>query len=456
MSTKEIVKKQRDFFHTNATKNIKYRKQRLLHLKKTIEKYETEILEALKLDLGKTYAESYMCEIGMVISELNYTLKHLDAWTKPKRVHTPISQFLAKSKIFYEPYGVTLIIAPWNYPFMLAIDPIIAAVASGNTFILKPSEYSENTTGILKKLISEVFSEEYGAVVCGGVEETTELLSNRFDFIFFTGSTSVGKVVAKAAAESLTPVCLELGGKSPCIVDKTANLELSAKRIVWGKLLNAGQTCVAPDYVCVHSDVADRFIQLVEKYIEKLYGAKSQTFKNLPSIITSRHLERAVRLLDCGNIIYGGGYDKEKLRIEPTIVLNPPPNSDIMQEEIFAPILPILTYKDADKLINQLKSKEKPLALYLFTNDNNLKSKVLNSLSFGGGCVNDTIVHLATPQLPFGGVGNSGQGNYHGRNGFMTFSHEKSVLYRSNLIDINLRYPPFNNKKIKIFKSIMK
>ncbi len=456
MNISEAVKSQHKFFFSNKTKNIKLRKEKLLKLKKIIQKYETEILNALKLDLGKSYTESYMCEIGMIISEINYAIKNIDKWAKSDRVHTPITQFFAKSKIIYEPFGVVLIISPWNYPFMLSIDPIIGAISAGNTFILKPSEYSVNTTKVLQKIIAETFEIEYGTVICGDKDTTTELLKQKFDYIFFTGNTSVGKIVMKAAAESLTPLTLELGGKSPCIVDKTANVKLAAKRLAWGKFLNAGQTCVAPDYVYVHTDIYDEFVKLTKKYIVKFYGENLLNSNDLPKIITKKHFYRAVNLMENTDIIYGGKYDEDTQKLEPTIILNPDTNSNIMKNEIFAPIMPIIKYTDSDMVIREIKHREQPLALYLFTADRKLKDKVLSQISFGGGCINDTIVHLATPYMPFGGVSSSGMGGYHGKYSFETFSHKKSILERSNLIDINLRYAPFYDKKINILKKLMK
>ncbi len=456
MNISETVKSQHKFFFSDKTKCINLRKDKLIKLKNTIQKYETEILNALKLDLGKSFAESYMCEIVMIVSEINYTIKNIDKWAKSVRAHTPISQFLAKSKIIYEPYGVVLIISPWNYPFMLSLDPIIGAIAAGNTFVLKPSEYSVNTTKVLQKIIAETFETEYGAVICGDKDTTTELLKQKFDYIFFTGNTSVGKIVMKAAAENLTPLTLELGGKSPCIVDKTANVKLAAKRLAWGKFLNAGQTCVAPDYVYVHTDIYDEFVKLTKKYIVKFYGENPLNSNDLPKIITKKHFYRAVTLMENTDIIYGGKYDEDTQKLEPTIILNPDTNSGIMQNEIFAPIMPIIKYTDSDTLIKEIKRREPPLALYLFTANKKLKDKVLSQISFGGGCINDTIVHLATPYMPFGGVGSSGMGGYHGKYSFETFSHKKSILERSNIIDINLRYAPFYDKKINILKKIMK
>lgn len=389
------------------------------------------------------------------MQELNYTIKHLGKWTKGERVKTPIAQFISRSKIYSEPYGLTLIISPWNYPFQLIVGPLIGAIAAGNCAVLKPSPYSVNTTNLMAKIIKETFDEEYIALVQGGREVNQKLLDEKFDYIFFTGGTTVGKVVMEAASKHLTPVTLELGGKSPCIIDETADIDLAAKRIVWGKLINAGQTCVTPDYLLVHKSVKKELIDSMKKYISQFYGDKPLDNPDYPKIINKKHFNRLIELMDHEEIIFGGKYSEATNQIEPTIFDNVTWENKIMEEEIFGPFIPILKFEDFNSIITGINKKPKPLSLYLFTTNKEREEKVINEISFGGGCINDTVVHLATSYMPFGGVGNSGMGSYHGKWSFDSFSHKKSILKKSNLLDLPFRYPPFKNG-LDFVKKIMK
>lgn len=453
--TQEIVQKQREFFATNVTKDLNFRKEQLLKLRKAIFEYEDKILDSLLSDLNKSNYEAYMTEVGIVLDEIRYMLKHFKKWAKPKKVRTPLTQFPAKSKIYSEPYGVVLIMSPWNYPFQLSIAPLVGAIAAGNCALIKPSNYSPKTSEVIAEMIGKTFPEEYISVVLGGREANQDLLAQKFDYIFFTGGSTVGRVVMEAAAKHLTPVSLELGGKSPCIVDSTANVDLAAKRIVWGKFINAGQTCVAPDYVLVQKDVKEKLLLSMVKYIKKFFFQALDKEYRFPKIINERHFQRLLGLMANENIYFGGKSDPETNRIEPTILDNVTWESPIMQEEIFGPILPILEFTALDEIIKLVNSRPKPLALYLFTISKANEKLILNSISHGGGCINDTVVHLATHYLPFGGVGESGIGNYHGRASFDTFSHKKSIMKKSNLIDVPLRYPPFKDS-LKLLKKFLK
>ncbi len=456
MDIEKIVKKQKTFFMTGKTKEVKYRKEALKKLKQKIIELEPEINQALKADLNKSETESYMAETGMVLSELSYAIKHIKQWSKEKKVRTPLSQFHGKSYYFYEPYGVTLIISPWNYPFMLALDPLIGAIAAGNCCIIKPSEYAPNTAKIMKKMIEDIFPSEYITVIEGGVEETTQLLKQRLDYIFFTGSVSVGKIIMKVASEKLIPVTLELGGKSPCIVDETADLSLTAKRILFGKILNAGQTCVAPDYLLVQKDVKERLIKELEKNIAKFLGENLLKNQDYVKMINQKQFDRMKELLKDQKIIFGGNIDEANQKIELTLIDEPSLDSKVMQEEIFGPILPILSFDKIEEAIDFIRQREKPLALYLFTKNRKVEEKVKTEVSFGGGCINDTIIHLASNHLGFGGVGNSGMGNYHGKRSFTTFSHEKSIVKKYTWIDLPMRYMPYTKTKEKIIKIFLK
>ncbi|QUH21140.1 aldehyde dehydrogenase [Alkaliphilus sp. B6464] len=452
---KSIVEKQREHFYTGETKDINFRISQLKLLKEVIIKNEEKLLIALKNDLNKSAFEAYETEIGTVLMELNYTIKRLRSWIKPKKVKTPITSFSSKSYIYSEPYGVVLIIAPWNYPFQLAISPLIGAIAAGNCSIIKPSEYATNTSNIVKEIINNNFKDNFITVIEGGRDTNIKLLQQNLDYIFFTGSVSVGKAVMEEAAKNLTPITLELGGKSPCIVHSDADIKLAAKKIVWGKFLNAGQTCVAPDYLFVHKDIKHKLISCIIDTIKLFFGEEPRKSLDYGRIINQEHLGRLGELLKEGSIIVGGDIDKNEKYISPTIMENINWDNHIMKEEIFGPILPILEYSSLNEVITSIRNHGKPLALYLFTKCKGVEREVLEKLSFGGGCVNDTIMHLTSPHLPFGGVGSSGMGSYHGKASFDTFSHKKSILKSSSYLDIKLKYPPYGNK-IKLLRNIIK
>ncbi|OIK11341.1 aldehyde dehydrogenase family protein [Bacillus sp. MUM 116] len=449
----ELVTKQRQFLKTGKTKDVSFRIQALQDLRKLIRTNEKEIMSALKKDLNKSEFDSYITEIGIVLEEIRFTLKHVRKWAKPRKVKTGIAQIGSKSYIYPEPYGVTLIISPWNYPFQLAIAPLIGAVAAGNCAMLKPSELTPETSKLLAVLISQTFPEEYITVVEGAVETSQALLQENFDYIFFTGSVSIGKVIMEAAAKNLTPVTLELGGKSPCIVHEDANLKLAAKRLAWGKFLNAGQTCVAPDYLYVHRGVKNEFLKEFVSVINELYSDNVFNSGTFTKIVSERHFNRLVGFISDGNVYYGGNDDLGSLTIEPTILDKISWKDSIMQEEIFGPILPVLDYDDAEEMVEKIIARPKPLALYLFSESSEFQASILNQISFGGGCINDTVYHLSSPYLPFGGVGESGIGAYHGKGSFDVFSHEKSILKQTTSFDLPFRYPNRKNalKQIKRF-----
>lgn len=453
--TQELVRAQHAFFNTNKTKSISWRLAKLRALKASIRAHEDDILAALEADLSKSAYESYVTEIGLIMSELNDAIRNVRRWARPQHVSTALTNFLATSKILHEPYGVVLIMAPWNYPFLLTVDPIIGAVAAGNCFIAKPSDYSPATSAIIKTIVDEVFEPENGATVLGGREANTALLEQKYDYIFFTGSTTVGRIVMDAAAKNVTPLSLELGGKSPCIIDETANIELAAKRVTWGKYLNAGQTCVAPDYVYVHRAVKDKFVAAVKRYITQFYGEDPLKSADLVRIVNQKHFDRLRGLVENETPVCGGAADAVSLKIEPSVYEGITWESPLMSEEIFGPFMPILTYESLDDVIAQVKAHNRPLALYVFTTNKEVEERVLSEVSFGGGCVNDTVVHLASTSLPFGGVGASGMGNYHGKYSFETFSHQKSILKKSNLIDVPLRYAPYDKRWMWIIKKLM-
>lgn len=438
-----IVAEQRAFFATEQTKDIAWRKKQLLRLKKVIQQNEQAIMNALHADLHKHEFEAYITEIGFVLVEIDKIVGNLSKLAKSKKVPTPLFHFKASSYVQHEPYGNTLIIAPWNYPFQLLLAPAIGALAAGNTAILKPSEYAAQTSRVVAKLINANFDAGYLHVVEGAVEETQALLKERFDYIFFTGGTEVGRIIYQAAAKHLTPVTLELGGKSPCIVDRDTNIELSAKRIVWGKFINAGQTCIAPDYILVDRSVKEQFVASAKKWIEKFFGSNPQDSDSYARIINERHFDRLVDYLDGMTLLAGGQHDKSDKFIAPTLVDEPNRNSPLMQEEIFGPILPVLAYDSISEAIDFVKAKSKPLALYIFSTNDKQVDKLLNSISAGGVTVNDTLMHIANADLPFGGVGDSGIGAYHGDQSFELFSHKKSVMKRSFLIDDPVRYAPY-------------
>lgn len=455
MDAVTLLGKQRKYFKTGATKSLAFRKARLSELKMAIKEMEGEILEALKKDLNKSSFEAYATEVGIVLEEINFMMKHMERLLKVKTVRTPITQFPSVSKIYKEPYGLVLIIAPWNYPFQLAIAPLIGAIACGNCSIIKPSNYSPATSAVIKKLISKTFSKAFVAVAEGGREVNQSLLDQKFDLIFFTGSVGVGKIVMEKAAKHLTPVILELGGKNPCIVDETADIKLAGKRIAWGKCLNAGQTCVAPDYLVVHKSVKEKLIKEIIKNTEKFYSNKQEENQDFPKIITRKHFVRLKNLIQTGEIVYGGDCNEQTNQISLTIMDHVTWEDEVMKEEIFGPILPIIEYENPEEFISLINNRPKPLALYLFTKSKKMELKIIKEVSYGGGCINDTIIHLATSYMGFGGVGESGMGEYHGTASIEAFSHRKSVLKKSNLIDIPLRYPPYQNH-LKWLKKIMK
>ncbi len=449
-----LLNSQRRFYGTGKTRDIDFRIRQLIRLKESIIKKEAEIMEALKKDLNKAPFEAYATEIGMVLEEINYLIKNIKMLAGTKKVRTPVTQFPSASRIYKEPYGIVLIMAPWNYPLQLSLAPLAGAIAAGNCMILKPSEYAPCSSKVIGKVIREVFPEKYIAVVEGGMEVNQRLLQNKFDYIFFTGSVSVGRIIMAEAAKHLTPVTLELGGKSPCIVDETANISLAAKRIVWGKYLNAGQTCVAPDYVLVQEKVKEALIKELNRYIRKFYGKDAVHNEEYPKIINERHFNRLLSLMKNEKVKGGGNYSRKLLKIEPTVLEPDSIDSPIMQEEIFGPLLPVLAYENIQEAAAFVNNRPKPLALYLFTTLKRNESYIMKNTSFGGGCINDTIVHLATSHMGFGGVGESGMGSYHGKESFSTFSHSKSVLKKSNFLDIPLRYPPYK-KKIKLLRKIL-
>jgi aldehyde dehydrogenase (NAD+) len=453
MDIKNLVHQQREFFYTGTTRKLEYRLRALKTLQKAIIRYETEIETALHDDLGKAGYESYMTEISIVLTEIRLFIKKLNHWAHSKRVSTPLSLFPAISYTVPEPFGVTLIMSPWNYPFQLAITPLVGAIAAGNTAIIKPASYASATSLVISKMVAECFSPEYVTTVLGGRMENATLLEQQFDFIFFTGSTSVGKVVLENASQHLTPVCLELGGKSPCIIDKNINLKLAAKRIAFGKLINAGQSCVAPDYLLIPKASQDDFVRYYQEAVLGFFGPNPLQNSDYPKIITIKHYERLQGLINGENCVIGGTSANQ--RIAPTVLIDINPKSPIMQEEIFGPILPILNYDSYDDIINLVRSKEKPLALYLFSNDIRIQKHILGQLSFGGATINDTMMHFASPELGFGGVGGSGMGRYHGYQSFQTFSNFKGIVKRSNRIDITLRYHPYSQTKMAILKKIV-
>lgn len=453
----EVLEEQREFFKTNKTKDVNFRIEQLKKLKSIIKENEDGILEALKKDLNKSFFEGYESEIGIVYEEINYQIKHLRKWTRRKRVAGSIIYFKSNAYIYKEPYGVTLIIGPFNYPFQLIMAPLIGAIAGGNCAVLKPSEHSKYTSEILEEIINNEFASNYIKVVepTGGKEAVTKLLELRFDYIFFTGSVKVGKIVMEKASKNLIPVTLELGGKSPCIIDKDANLELSAKRIVWGKLLNAGQTCIAPDYLMIHKEVKEKFLKLLVEEIEKQFGDDIESNDEYPKIIREAEVLRLKNYLYDGNVYYGGKYNVENRFMMPTILTDVPLDSKIMTDEIFGPIFPVIEFDKLDEVIEFVNNREKPLALYYFSNDDNKVEYILNSISSGGVTINDTILHVGFCNLPFGGVGNSGIGSYHGKASFDTFTHQKSVVKRSNFIEFPFRFAPYKDK-IKLLRKVMK
>ena len=453
MELKSIVEKQKEFFKKDTTKSVEFRINILQKLEKVIRDNEKQILSALYEDLSKSEAEGYLTEIGIVYGEIHEALKKVKKWSKPKRVMGSLGTFPAKSYVYSEPYGVVLIMAPWNYPFNLSLSPLVASIASGNCAVIKCSKESKNTSRIIREIINKTFEEEY--IYCVDSElDYDEILHQRYDFIFFTGSARVGKIIMRVASENLTPVSLELGGKSPCIIDETADIKLSAKRIVWGKLLNAGQTCVSIDYIVVHKNIKEEFIKYLQEEIELRYPDAINN-KSYPKIINPHHYERLLNLIKTESNVIGGKSNDNERKIEPTIFPDVDFDHEIMKDEIFGPLLPIIEYDDIDKVINIIKAREKPLACYIFSQRKENADYIINSLSYGGGCVNDTIMQLANSHIPFGGVGNSGMGSYHGKHGFDLLSHKKGIVKNKKIFDLPFRYAPFDLKKLKIFKRMM-
>jgi len=456
VEVRNIVDLQRKYFYTGATLNVDFRIQAMQKLKDCIIKYEDKITAALKSDLGKSAFESYMCETGMVLSELTYMIKNTRSYARDRKVYTPLAQFHSKSYKKPSPYGVTLIMSPWNYPFMLAMDPLVDALAAGNTAIIKPSAYSPKTSEIIKMIIEECFEEKYVAVILGGRAENQFLLKEHFDYIFFTGSIGVGKEVMRQASAHLTPVTLELGGKSPCIVEKTANLKLAAKRIVFGKYLNCGQTCVAPDYVYCDKTIKDELVAEIKKQIKKQYGKNPLKQENYGKIVNEKHFDRVSGLIDASKVVVGGNVNRDTLQIAPTVMDNVIFSDAVMQEEIFGPIMPILTFDTLQEAVSKINSLPHPLAFYIFTNNPKAAEYTTSRCGFGGGCINDVIIHLATSEMGFGGFGESGMGSYHGKTGFDTFTHYKSIVDKKTWLDLPMRYQPYKKINEKLLRMFLK
>lgn len=447
---KDIVAAQRAFFRGHATRSVEFRLEMLKRLRVSIVKYERELAEALYNDLHKSYEEAYLTEISIVLAEIDNFLKHIKGWAAPSKKSTPLKMFPSHSEILTEPLGVSLIIAPWNYPVQLLLNPLVGAIGAGCTAVLKPSPYVPNVAEVLGRLIAETFDPEYVAVVQGHREVNSALLRERYDIIFFTGSPDLGRVVMRAAAENLTPVVLELGGKSPVVVDKSADIKLAAKRIAWGKTLNAGQTCIAPDYLLIHKDVKAEFVVAFRHAIAELHGEDVHKSEHYVRMVSDRAFERVVSYLDCGDVVAGGLTSAEDRYIEPTLLDNVSADSAVMREEIFGPVLPMMEIGDVEEAINFILDREKPLAMYVFAEEG-VARRVFDHTSSGGGCINDTIMHIANEHLPFGGVGNSGMGRYHGRDSLYAFSHRRSVVTTPTWIDLPFRYMPY-----KLFRLVKK
>jgi aldehyde dehydrogenase (NAD+) len=454
MSISEIVKNQREYFKTGKTRPISERRNALVRLRSAIKSNEEAIYQALLDDLNKPRSESYVCEIGLVYEEIGYQLRNVGKWARARRVKTPLAHFSSKSFVSPEPYGTVLIMSPWNYPIQLTLSPLAGAIAAGNTAVIKPSAYAPRTSSVISKIISDAFVPEYITVVEGGREENSALLDEKFDYIFFTGSTAVGRLVMERASRHLTPVSLELGGKSPTIVDESADIALSARRIAFGKTVNAGQTCVAPDYLFIHKSVKERFVECYKKALSEFFPGGD--LSDMPHIINDKHFKRLVGLMDGERCVVGGGVDEAKRLIEPTLLDGVTYESKIMGEEIFGPILPMIEYENIDECINYIRSGAKPLALYLFTRDKSIENRILNSCSFGGGCINDTIIHVATTEMGFGGVGESGMGAYHGKSSFDTFTHYRSIIKKRLFPDLKMRYRPYTEAKDRLIKKFLK
>ena len=441
----EILASQKQYFQSGATLSVEFRLEMLKKLYTAVKNHEAELESALKADLGKSHFEGFMCEIGLVLSEISYMIRHTKKFASERVVRTPLAQFASRSYKKPSPYGNVLIMSPWNYPLLLTLDPLADAIAAGNTAIIKPSAYSPATSAMIEKLIAECFDPQYVAVVTGGRKENASLLEKKFDLVFFTGSAAVGKEVLRHTAETLTPAVLELGGKSPCIVDETAKIPLAAKRIVFGKFLNCGQTCVAPDYLLCHRSMKDQLLQEICKQVEKQYGASPLDNPNYGKIINEKHFQRIRGLIDPSKVVLGGQSNPDSLQIAPTVMDHVTWDDPVMQEEIFGPILPILTFDHLNEVYALLAKRPKPLALYFFSEDKQRIREVTERCTYGGGCVNDTIIHLATSEMGFGGVGESGMGGYHGKEGFDAFSHTKSIVDKKTWMDLPMRYQPYQN-----------
>ena len=456
MNIEKIVKEQRKYFNEFNTRDINSRINTLKTIQKWILNNEDKIYEALEKDLNKSTVETYMCEIGMALSDIRYQINHLKKWSKRKMVLTSLAQFPSIGYKYYEPYGVTLVMSTWNYPFLLSIQPTIASIAAGNTVILKPSAYAPNTSSLLNKMFTETCNKDLVTVIEGGRHENEEILNQKYDYIFFTGSSSIGKIVMSKASEHLTPVTLELGGKSPCIIDDIDNFKTSVKRCMFGKLLNSGQTCIATDYLFIRDDLKERFIEEARIIIDEFFGENPLNSSQMVKIVNKKHFDRLKNLIKDEKILLGGESDNKTLKIEPTLIDIKSKNSKLLEEEIFGPILPIMTYKNIDEVIEYINDHEKPLACYIFSSDKIIQDKVIKKCSFGGGCINDTIMHVIPHNLPFGGVGSSGIGSYHGKYSFKTFSHEKSILKKSKSFDTSIIYYPYNKLKLKLSKLFLR
>jgi len=450
-----ILTDQRQFFNSGRTKNLDFRLENLSRLKKAIIQNEATILKALKNDLYKSAYEGYLTEIGLALEEIRFVSRRLRSWVKPRKVRTPYVLWFGSSTIYSEPYGISLIISPWNYPIQLTILPLIGSIAAGNCTIIKPSEYAPHTSAIISEIIERHFDSHYVAVIEGDSQISKDLLNERFDYIFFTGSVAVGKNVMSAAAKFLTPVTLELGGKSPCIVDQDVNVDMAARRITSGKFINSGQTCTAPDYLLVHPSNTQKLLDKIKEYLHKFYGEDPQKSPDYVRIINKRQFDRLAALLDKDDIVVGGQTDPEDLYIAPTLLQNVSWNDPVMQDEIFGPILPVLEFEDLSEVIATINSRPRPLALYFFSNQRDNYQRIVEEVSFGGGCINDTLSHLVNPHLPFGGTGSSGMGGYHGKASFDTFSHQKSIFKKWFNFDLPLRFPPYKNK-LSILKNILR
>ncbi|WP_066392356.1 aldehyde dehydrogenase [Cytobacillus eiseniae] len=452
-----ILQEHHHYFRTNVTKDVDFRLHQLEKLREGILKYETKISEALQKDLGKHPFESYTTEVGFTLNSITHTIKRLKKWAKPKKVDTPLALFPAKSMVMYEPYGTVLIIGPFNYPFQLLIEPLIGAIAAGNCAVLKPSELVPHVSAVVTEMIESIFDPSYIRSVQGSVETNISLMNAPFDYIFFTGSIPVGKMVMEAAAKNLVPVTLELGGKSPVIVDKSADMKVAAERIIWGKTVNSGQTCVAPDYLMVDEAIKKELIDEMIQTLKRFFGSTIEQSKDFGRIVNERHYQRLLTILEKekNHVIFGGGTNATTRFIEPTLI-EATWQSATMEDEIFGPLLPIITYKNLDEAIEMINKRAKPLALYLFTADKQIEERVLTEISSGGVCINNTVTHLANPDLPFGGVGSSGMGAYHGHHSFLTFSHQKSILKSSTKINIKMLFPPYNDKNLQLVRKFLK